>query len=452
MADKADSPTVDTRAELAKKVLTETDLNKAAELLRSDPELLKEFESMDDKAFSDKYSPATAAPEVPGTPAADSVAPEATPEEIVEAKFSKKLLRTYDSVEAMSEGSAKKDEVIDFFKTKRVPELENENISLKRQLEEYKSRQAAVAKTPAPTPEPQPESTIPSINVDEIGDLFDDGNQKKVKDILKTIPSIIEQNNKLKAKLAMVEETASQAANTLKGADDKRHAEQEAAAAESEFEAIKKSSNGVFSSVRPVSAITADYFKFLEDGSRLLGHSGQIRNPDGSFTEGAQQAFGLYFDEAKGAEFRSKLQASKVVFPKDYDDIVVYENVDNIRKSRSAYDAASGKNKPLPWREALAIYSANNGLFERREMEAKRKGAESYEKAIANRKGFAPNVPAGAGKPAELVQDMNAIGRMVESYESAKRAGKDVKDLKEQLRVTLLNHGITSVEVDDMLK
>ena len=438
------SPEVD-KAEVARKLIGLTDtpegIAEAQQILKDNPDLAKEVEA-DGEAFIKKYT-------------AEKVEKPAQPEEeLIElGKVPKKLLRSYNSIEEMSKGSEHKDEVIDFFKSKRVPELEtengslrNENLSLKRQLEEYnRTKQSQQA-------QPVDKIVQDVTDVDEIGDLLDEENQKRAISLIK---NLVQSNKNLAEELGQVKNKVSTVDSVME-ADllDKRR-KQEIADNEAQLEATRAANTHIFGTSRPISAVDADYHSFLANGARLLGYDGTVYDANGAYTEGAKAAFNAYHDP-NGAEFKTKLAAMGVEFPADYNALLVRDEISKVRERYGIYDSASNTHKPMPWKEATALYEVQNGLVDKRIKDAIKTGAEVHAKAVSNRQSFAKEVTPKEGTPAQLTTDIELIGKMVTDYTKGVRDKKltreQIENKQIELRAILKHNGLEEAEIEALLK
>ena len=447
MADNA-SPVVD-KVELARNVLSLNTPEEIKTALEGHDDLKKElFE--DPEAFVKKYSVAEEKTETNKKDEAEVKTEEvaATDDELVEIKLPKKFLGTYKDGEALFKGMIHKDEVISTLK-ERLSEVsangEREVTSLRKLLEEHQQKKDT-------TPSPAQNKTEEVVSVDDFDlgdsiDLLDEEAQKKLLDAFKTI---IANNKNLSEELNSVKGSVNKVSSVVESGLELTQRKEREIAENAAFLRIKKSS-GIFESDRPIETIKSEYAEFLINGSRLLGYDGTIMDAAGNFTEGAIKAFNTYFDEANGADFRAKLQAANVEFPEDYADIKKHAELAELRSRRLEYDPISKTNKPIPWEEAVALYANQTGISARRELESHKRGAETYAKAVGNRKKFATEVTPAAGAAADTAMDINQIKAMMHNLDSAVQTGKDPTQEKERLRVALINGGMEPPEVEFFL-
>lgn len=432
MADQ--NPVVD-KTELARKVLTMETPAEMQEALKGHDDLINEL--MEDyEAFTKKYTDESLDDDPPPSQE-PSPQVSADDDEVVEMKLPKKFVGTYKDGETLFKSMQHKDEVISTLRSElaKANGKSAENIRLKRLLEEHK----------AAVPSPVPAKVVDAdIDTNFEGDLLDEEVQKK---FVKSFQSLAEANKALHAKVAALESGVTNV-NTVVSTKLAEEKETERRASEAaDFLLAKKQNPGVFGSDRPIEQIQEDFVTFLSEGSRLLGFDGNVFDEAGAYTEGAKKAFQLWHDDKEGADFKEKAKAANIGLPADYTDIQRKNEIGAI------YDQY--KENGMTWSEATTLYATRTGLaqkFEdRKALDNRKKGAESYAKAVDNRKQFATEIRPSEAAPSNATLDQALIEQMIDAYASLVQQGKDSTHQKESLKTLLINGGMDTVEVDVFL-
>lgn len=421
MAD-IQSPELD-KAEIARSILSMQTPDEMRTALDGHDDLKEEL-AKDPDAFIKKYSANTESEPVK---AGEDGKQDVDVDEIVELKLPKKFLGTYKDGEALFNGMKHKDEVITTLREQlaQAQGVSSENIRLKQLLEDHKNKSNIIQHPTNPQPK--------TVSVDtDFGDLLEEGNQKKLADAIKALS---ETNQSLKEELEQVKGNVNKVAGSFEEEARKKAAEAVRAAEDTEFASLKSSYSGMFKSNRPIPEIESEYINFLRDGSQLLGYDGSVQS-NGQYTEGAKKAYELYHDEKNGAEFRAKLEAANIVFPKDIEDIKTFNSISVIRD----------KYNGMPLKDAVALYAHQNGYSERQALEQRKKGAEQYAKAVDNRKQYATDIRPSDGAPSQQGIDEHYLKSLIKAYSDARNSGRDSTNERELLKTTLLNSGAMSAE------
>lgn len=432
MADQ--NPGVD-KAELARKVLSMDNPVQMQEALKGHDDLIDELMG-DYEAFAKKYTGEGQdnPPESTDAPPAQVSVDE---DEVVELKLPKKLLGTYKDGETFLRSVQHKDEVILTLRDElaKATGTSAENIRLKKLLEEHK------ANPPAPPVAP----VVVDVDTNFEGDLLDEDVQKKFRE---TMTKLAEANKALNAKVAALESGVTNVSTVVNSRLEDENETQRKAAEAADLLLAKKLNPGVFVSDRPIEQIMDEYNSFLSEGSRLLGFDGTVYDANGAYTEGAKRAFQMYHDDKAGADFKEKLKAANIDLPADYTDIQRKNDIGAIYEQY--------KDKGMTWADATTLYASKTGLAqkleERKALDNRKKGAETYAKAVDNRKQYATEIRPSEGAPSTATLDETLVTQMIDAYASLIQQGKDTTHQKESLKTILVNGGMDSAEVDVFLE
>ena len=315
-----------------------------------------------------------------------------------ESKDDKNLLHTYKNVEAMSKGITEKDNYIKLLENSTRQDLgllKDDNVSLKRQILDLQKKKEE-------KPSDVKDVKVPDLDTDD--DMFDEKYQKGMRE---SMISVVEENKSLKTRLDTLEsgvQATQQEAETRKV---NRQREDEL----QEVDIVRKEADDIFKSKRPLKDIETDYTTFIENIKMVAGVSSEpTRNPNGTYTDTVNK---LYNDYMENKEFTQKCKDNSVTLPEDFNDFIVASELRQLRNRFQEQDA-TGKYKPISYREAVLHYRAKNTDINKVKMDSRIEGRKSYDKAVENRDSFAKETSSkDGGNPVDLtnipITDFNKL-------------------------------------------
>ncbi len=300
----------------------------------------------------------------------------------------------HEAVREMSKGNAEKDQTIEFYKVEKVPKLETElesqrkdNISLKKELETFKAGKTEVNADAAA--KVVPKSEIVDLNKDREELLYTEEGNKKLE---KSMDDLVEENQalRLQNESPKVVETAKEEPEITTDVSQPEDTEQSHSKEYSEIDALVASQKSDFSSVKPMQQMEGAYLTFADDLAKVIKHEGPYQLENGLFTEELNRAIGYYLDSDSdnGKKIRDAFDVNKMPAL----DLNVYENLHKI------YGIRDIRNEhKVSYENAFHIYRSKNGpTKEELQLKSNLVEHESRERAAENRKEFAKETPANA--------------------------------------------------------
>lgn len=286
----------------------------------------------------------------------------------------------------------------------RVSSVVVENNSLKRELDELRSKkEAAATKQNTDTDETLPE-------VPKLPDEFDPLDPEHRESFLNALSTMRKRDQILLNKLSKKEQPAPPAATQVP-AEQSRQTQQpsQEQAAVDEFAAVRAIQNtptiaSILQTSRDIVDINKDYIDFGVKVAKMCG----IENPfdeHGMFNENASLKIHQYLDPSNEAGEKLRVQGKKegVVEPaqNDLNALRRLSTIRSIQRERSFKDG-SGKTTYISSEDAYAIAKHNNPkLFDvKSSVDTRREDLERMERATANRAKHTVDVPPGVGSDA----------------------------------------------------
>jgi len=283
---------------------------------------------------------------------------------------------------------------------KAINAAKSENLSLKKELEEYKKKKDAA---------PQETFKLSDIEIPELGeddDILEEEGQKKFKKILNAVPLLAKDRKVLADRNQQLEAEIKELKGNIEKVD-KTHAEMEADTAQQEaianelkeIDSVRK--RPVFKDVfgeftRPTKAIEDDYIAFVEN----LAVENGIEEPKdlrGRYKQEVMNLVNKYLDE-KSEEGKKLRETLKVKMPEDYGVLDTIYSIRNLR-----YRDVGGQSVPvLPYEDATRLFMADENRLAEMKRKATKTALETKQRALDNRKGFAKETQPGAGSQQEM--------------------------------------------------
>lgn len=350
----------------------------------------KEFFTKHVKGYSAE-KPAEETPEADGKPPEDKEPPveetENKPEnkekedKLPEKVENKELDELREQIESIRGASAKQYEDLQ----RQLRESESARRAADEQLEAIRQKSEKALKEPLPE----------EIKLDDLGDLLEEEGQKK---LLGVVQKLIEDrktnHNRIQTLQEAVAQAQTDAKRALETSTEKVDEKSELAA----IEDLRRENSHLFSK-RPVTEIENDFHDFMADLGDLIGFKGVVEK-DGIWAKEIQDAYRLYYDEAKGKELRAKAEAAKVKLPDDFEDLQLVHKLKRIKEENQSvvYDE-KGNKSIVPWdyRKALEYLGNQSRKQPDKKLDDARDKREREERAVENRKRFAREIPPDKG-------------------------------------------------------
>jgi len=262
--------------------------------------------------------------------------------------------------------------------------------------------------------------------------------KKQFKSMAKALKDVTELLSGTQDRLAEIDEVKEEVGG-IKTEAQEREAETAAGdAVVNEFSAIDKvvkANKEVFGGdARPVKDIEDDYLGGIKDLlEKVVKTKSPAFNANGSFTSDAKKVVALYTGNTeKSKKFRAKCESLEVGLPEDIEVLMTVYEVRGIQSELSASDESGKLIKAATYEQAVDTYKGRNlGKFQVQNRVEKR---SAREKAVTNRKQFAPETKTGAATADEDISTMPAeeVDRILD------KPKKDLTPEEQQKKYTIL--------------